>query len=72
MEGSHSQEEEILTPRGIWQCLGTFLVVTIWVGGGASWVEVKDSSKYCVMYRAAPTTKSCPAQSISSAQLEKL
>ena len=58
----------------IWQCLKTFLIVTVKgrKTSGSKWVEARDPIKYPTLHRTGPqhSTKSNPVQNISSARLK--
>lgn len=57
--------EVIPSPRGIWQCLEIFLVVTTGEGGrdatGIFWAEVGDAAKHLTMHKTTPRTKDSPS-----------
>lgn len=40
----------------IWQCLGTFLVVTS-SSTGIKWAKIRETAKHPTMHRTAPTTE---------------
>lgn len=51
----------VLPPRGPWQCVDTFLVVTTWGGGVATgnyWVEAGDATQHPQVHRRAPKVNS--------------
>lgn len=52
---------------------GTF--GSVMTGGGCAtdmWVEAKDAPKHLTMYWTGPTTKNSLAQSVNSAEIEKV
>ena len=67
---SSSQLGVTLPPREIWQCLESFLVVTIW-RWCYSWVEAIDTAKYPTIHRTANHTENYQVQNVNKAQANK-
>ena len=62
------------TPRDIWQCLETILIVTLagWDDTSIQWIEVQDVAKCPTMHRAVPTKNNYLTWNVNSAKSEKL
>lgn len=59
-------------PTDTWQCLETFFVVaTCWKFlTGIQWVDARDSAKYSIIHRTAPTSKNYIPPNVNSAEVE--
>lgn len=51
-----STAETSPTPEGIWQCQGTFFIVTAGEGGatGIRWIEARNAAKHPTVHRVFP------------------
>lgn len=58
------------SPTDIWQCLGTFLVVTPKEEAvtGVCWGEARDAAQHPMMHRPVPTAKDCLAPNADRCQ----
>ena len=56
---------------GQWQCMGTFLVVTVGCDTSSQWVEIKNAAKHPQMHRTAPTAEHGLALTTTSAEVGK-